>query len=172
MRYTVAIWWVASYPLLSQAPTHVEIELGCDNRVLKFFTTNCLTVTLQMCALKMSAHFDGGQVTVSSMCRHLKEGFTSVSAKLKNNLLPILNRKLKLRPVPSVCWLIESEFGTGQPNLFFISLYDLYRATQQDLLMQKLEKLVWKMFSKQPIINKFPEFSSVQFCQWRRNVLS
>jgi hypothetical protein len=22
---------VASYPLLSQAPTHVEVELGCDN---------------------------------------------------------------------------------------------------------------------------------------------
>ena len=26
-------WWggVGSYPLLSQAPTHVEVELGCDN---------------------------------------------------------------------------------------------------------------------------------------------
>ena len=27
-------WWggvVASYPLLSQAPTPVEVELGCDN---------------------------------------------------------------------------------------------------------------------------------------------
>jgi hypothetical protein len=23
--------WVASYPLLSQAPTPVEVELGCDN---------------------------------------------------------------------------------------------------------------------------------------------
>ena len=23
--------WVASYPLLSQAPTKVEVELGCDN---------------------------------------------------------------------------------------------------------------------------------------------
>ena len=23
--------WVASYPLSSQAPTHVEVELGCDN---------------------------------------------------------------------------------------------------------------------------------------------
>jgi hypothetical protein len=23
--------WVGSYPLLSQAPTHVEVELGCDN---------------------------------------------------------------------------------------------------------------------------------------------
>jgi hypothetical protein len=27
-------WWVASYPLLSQAPTPVEVELGCDNYVL------------------------------------------------------------------------------------------------------------------------------------------
>ena len=29
-------WWggvVASYPFLSQAPTHVEVELGCDNNV-------------------------------------------------------------------------------------------------------------------------------------------
>ena len=25
-------WWVASYPLLSQAPTPVEVELGCDNK--------------------------------------------------------------------------------------------------------------------------------------------
>jgi hypothetical protein len=24
---------VGSYPLLSQAPTHVEVEFGCDNRV-------------------------------------------------------------------------------------------------------------------------------------------
>ena len=24
-------WWVASYPLSSQAPAHVEVELGCDN---------------------------------------------------------------------------------------------------------------------------------------------
>ena len=24
-------WWVGSYPLLSQAPTPVEVELGCDN---------------------------------------------------------------------------------------------------------------------------------------------
>jgi hypothetical protein len=26
-------WWggMGSYPLLSQAPTHVEVELGCDN---------------------------------------------------------------------------------------------------------------------------------------------
>jgi hypothetical protein len=23
--------WVGSYPLLSQAPTPVEVELGCDN---------------------------------------------------------------------------------------------------------------------------------------------
>ena len=23
--------WVGSYPLSSQAPTHVEVELGCDN---------------------------------------------------------------------------------------------------------------------------------------------
>ena len=23
--------WVASYPLSCQAPTHVEVELGCDN---------------------------------------------------------------------------------------------------------------------------------------------
>ena len=29
----VPVWWggVASYPLLSQAPTPVEVELGCDN---------------------------------------------------------------------------------------------------------------------------------------------
>ena len=26
-------WWVGSYPLSSQAPTHVEVELGCDNYV-------------------------------------------------------------------------------------------------------------------------------------------
>ena len=25
--------WVGSYPLLSLAPTHVEVELGCDNIV-------------------------------------------------------------------------------------------------------------------------------------------
>ena len=25
-------WWVGSYPLLSQAPTPVEVELGCDNK--------------------------------------------------------------------------------------------------------------------------------------------
>jgi hypothetical protein len=25
---------VASYPLLSQAPTHVEVELGCDNKFI------------------------------------------------------------------------------------------------------------------------------------------
>ena len=24
-------WWVGSYSLSSQAPTHVEVELGCDN---------------------------------------------------------------------------------------------------------------------------------------------
>ena len=23
--------WVGAYPLSSQAPTHVEVELGCDN---------------------------------------------------------------------------------------------------------------------------------------------
>jgi hypothetical protein len=29
----VPVWggWVASYPLLSHAPTQVEVELGCDN---------------------------------------------------------------------------------------------------------------------------------------------
>jgi hypothetical protein len=27
----VGWWWVGSYPLLSQAPTPVEVELGCDN---------------------------------------------------------------------------------------------------------------------------------------------
>jgi hypothetical protein len=26
---------VGSYPLLSQAPTPVEVELGCDNRIYK-----------------------------------------------------------------------------------------------------------------------------------------
>ena len=25
------VGWVASYPVSSQAPTHVEVELGCDN---------------------------------------------------------------------------------------------------------------------------------------------
>jgi hypothetical protein len=28
-------WWVASYPLSSQAPTPVEVELGCDNKLTK-----------------------------------------------------------------------------------------------------------------------------------------
>jgi hypothetical protein len=28
----VVVVVVGSYPLLSQAPTHVEVELGCDNR--------------------------------------------------------------------------------------------------------------------------------------------
>jgi hypothetical protein len=28
-------WRVASYPLLSQTPTPVEVELGCDKHVLK-----------------------------------------------------------------------------------------------------------------------------------------
>ena len=32
VRYTVAIW-VGSYPLLSQAPTHAEVQLGCDNKL-------------------------------------------------------------------------------------------------------------------------------------------
>ena len=27
------VGWVGSYPLLSQAPTQVEVELGCDNLV-------------------------------------------------------------------------------------------------------------------------------------------
>ena len=27
--------WVASYPFLSQAPTPVEVELGCDKKDLK-----------------------------------------------------------------------------------------------------------------------------------------
>jgi hypothetical protein len=26
-------WWAASYPLLSQAPTQVEVELGCDKKI-------------------------------------------------------------------------------------------------------------------------------------------
>jgi hypothetical protein len=26
------VGWVASYPLSSQAPTPVEVELGCDNK--------------------------------------------------------------------------------------------------------------------------------------------
>jgi hypothetical protein len=25
-------WWVGSYPLSSQAPTPVEVELGCDKK--------------------------------------------------------------------------------------------------------------------------------------------
>ena len=25
------VWWVGSFPLSSQAPTHVEVDLGCDN---------------------------------------------------------------------------------------------------------------------------------------------
>ena len=31
----VPVWWggVGSYPFLSQAPTPVEVELGCDNYV-------------------------------------------------------------------------------------------------------------------------------------------
>jgi hypothetical protein len=29
---------VASYPLLSQAPTHVEVELGCDNMNAPIFS--------------------------------------------------------------------------------------------------------------------------------------
>ena len=29
LKVPVGWWWVGSYP--SQAPTHVEIELGCDN---------------------------------------------------------------------------------------------------------------------------------------------
>jgi hypothetical protein len=28
---------VVSYPLLSQAPTHVEVELGCDNIICEDF---------------------------------------------------------------------------------------------------------------------------------------
>jgi hypothetical protein len=32
----VVVGWVASYPLSSQAPTPVEVELGCDNIVLIF----------------------------------------------------------------------------------------------------------------------------------------
>jgi hypothetical protein len=27
---------VGSYPLLSQAPTHVEVELGCDNTIMLY----------------------------------------------------------------------------------------------------------------------------------------
>ena len=27
------VGWVGSYPLSSHAPTHVEVELGCDNTV-------------------------------------------------------------------------------------------------------------------------------------------
>jgi hypothetical protein len=36
--------WVASYPLLSQAPTPVEVELGCDNKFvgLLLFFLSCL----------------------------------------------------------------------------------------------------------------------------------
>ena len=29
------VGWVASYPLSSQAPTHVEVELGCDNTYIQ-----------------------------------------------------------------------------------------------------------------------------------------
>jgi hypothetical protein len=36
---------VASYPLLSQAPTHVEVELGCDKNKLK-----CSTYEYLLCA--------------------------------------------------------------------------------------------------------------------------
>jgi hypothetical protein len=32
--------WVGSYPLLSQAPTPVEVELGCDN--CRQMSTKCL----------------------------------------------------------------------------------------------------------------------------------
>jgi hypothetical protein len=27
---------VGSYPLLSQAPTPVEVELGCDNKIIEY----------------------------------------------------------------------------------------------------------------------------------------
>ena len=30
------LWWFGSYPLSGQAPTHVEVELGCDNEIDKF----------------------------------------------------------------------------------------------------------------------------------------
>jgi hypothetical protein len=31
LNVAVVGWWVGSYPLSIQAPTHVEVELGCDN---------------------------------------------------------------------------------------------------------------------------------------------
>ena len=44
--------WVTSYPLSSQDPTHVEVELGCDNKtvsVLAFFLCRflCYIYTLK-----------------------------------------------------------------------------------------------------------------------------
>jgi hypothetical protein len=40
---------VASYPLLSQAPTPVEVELVCDNKTMKFYqkmTPNIVNIML------------------------------------------------------------------------------------------------------------------------------
>ena len=36
VQYTMAIRWVGSYPLLSQAQTPVEVELGCDKFTMSF----------------------------------------------------------------------------------------------------------------------------------------
>ena len=38
------LWWVGPYPLSSQTPTHVEVELGCDNLESLFKNKNNFTI--------------------------------------------------------------------------------------------------------------------------------
>jgi hypothetical protein len=51
---------VASYPLLSQAPTHVEVELGCDKNASVNGEYNCVVCksifTDEQCLVKHVIH--------------------------------------------------------------------------------------------------------------------
>ena len=74
-------WWVvASYPLSSQAPTHVEVELGCGNILQESnkyqqsaFTAHAVFLLKALCHVRVLFHY------ITAICCHITTIFHNIT---------------------------------------------------------------------------------------------
>ena len=87
---------MGSYPLSSQAPTHVEVELGCDNYVLENAPIHAMEVSVDTENTSMQANFSSSEGQLSRP----KKAKLSADLSMNEHSLsssPDLHHKLPMR---------------------------------------------------------------------------
>jgi hypothetical protein len=91
--------WVGSYPLLSQAPTPVEVELGCDKYILCMSLRNCLN------------HYSLTHLKVELDC--LKNADTGANIHTSAAMTPVDMSKIIFNPLITILFIADT--GTMAP---------------------------------------------------------